>query len=77
MYLWGKLEKKKEFAPVVDNESIPLVIFMLYFIAITPLLGERPVLFRSRTWDFHNMQEAAEIGSPVQLIIQLYSCFAL
>jgi hypothetical protein len=39
---------------------------MLFFTAVIALLGKRPVLVRSQTGDFHNVQEAA--GMPTDLL---------
>jgi hypothetical protein len=39
---------------------------MLYFTAVIPMLGKRPVSARSHTGDFHIMQEAA--GMPTYLL---------
>jgi hypothetical protein len=50
----------------IDKLSIPLGIFMLFFTAVIPLLGKRPVLERSHTGDFHKVQEAA--GIPTDLL---------
>jgi hypothetical protein len=40
----------------MDKESSPRSMFMLYFTPVIPLLGKRPVLVRSQTGNFYNMQ---------------------
>jgi hypothetical protein len=49
----------------IDKELSPLSVFMLYFTAVITQLWKRPVLVRSQTGDFHNMQEAAEISTDL------------
>jgi hypothetical protein len=39
---------------------------MLYFTAVIPLLGKRPVSVKSQTGDFHKVQETE--GMPIDLL---------
>jgi hypothetical protein len=48
----------KSEALTTDKESSPLSTCMLYFTAAFPVLGKKPVLVRSQTGDFRNVQEA-------------------
>jgi hypothetical protein len=49
---------RKSEALTINKEPNSLSVFILYFTAVIPLLGKRPVWVRSQTGDFHNMQNA-------------------
>jgi hypothetical protein len=56
---------RKSEVPTTDKQSSPLSIYMLYLTAVIPLVGKQPVLVRSRTGDFSNVQDSAQMSTDL------------
>jgi hypothetical protein len=56
---------RKSEASAIDKETSPLCTVLLSSTAVIPFLRKRPVLMRSQTGNFNNVQEAARMSTDL------------